>query len=72
LCSSGSNSAGTPYQRLLHSLHHDQQWLTEVNLGKRVGLYRFRGELGSGNFSQVKMAVHQLTKGKTKVNYGLT
>jgi len=58
---------GTPYQQLLNSLHHDQRWLTEVNLGKRVGFYRFRGELGSGNFSQVKMAIHQLTKGKTKI-----
>jgi serine/threonine-protein kinase NIM1 len=62
---------GTPYQQLLHSLHHDQRWLTEVNLGKRVGFYRFRGELGSGNFSQVKMAIHQLTKGKTKIEYVL-
>ncbi|XP_069693850.1 serine/threonine-protein kinase NIM1 [Periplaneta americana] len=63
----GGGSVGTPYQRLLHSLHHDQRWLTEVNLGKRVGFYRFRGDLGSGNFSQVKMAVHQLTKERVAV-----
>ncbi|KAJ9580509.1 hypothetical protein L9F63_024313, partial [Diploptera punctata] len=62
-----SSSAGTPYQRLLHSLHHDQRWLTEINLGKRVGFYRFRGDLGSGNFSQVKMAIHQLTKERVAV-----
>lgn len=63
----GSSNVGTPYQQLLHSLHHDQRWLTEVNLGKRVGFYRFRGELGSGNFSQVKMAIHQLTKERVAV-----
>jgi serine/threonine-protein kinase NIM1 len=68
LHSSASSGVETPYQRVLHSLHHDQRWLTEVSLGKRVGFYRFQGELGSGNFSQVKMAIHQLTKGKTKIN----
>jgi hypothetical protein len=71
LCSPGGSSVGTAYRQLLHSLHHDQRWLTEVNLGKRVGFYRFRGELGSGNFSQVKMAIHQLTKGKAKIHYDL-
>lgn len=54
----------TPYEKLMHSLHYDPKWLEEVNLGRRVGLYKFRGELGCGNFSQVKLAVHQLTKGK--------
>nr|CAD7453968.1 unnamed protein product [Timema tahoe] len=61
---SAPSSVGSAYQRLLHSLHNDPRWLTEVNLGKRVGFYRFRGDLGSGNFSQVKMAIHQLTKGR--------
>nr|CAD7400365.1 unnamed protein product [Timema cristinae] len=59
---SAPSGAGSAYQRLLYSLQNDPRWLTEVNLGKRVGLYRFRGDLGSGNFSQVKMAIHQLTK----------
>lgn len=54
----------SPYERLLHGLHHDERWLKEVTLGKRVGFYRFRGDLGSGNFSQVKLANHQLTKGQ--------
>lgn len=35
-----------------------------MSLGKRVSLYRLRGDLGSGNFSTVKMAVHQLTSGR--------
>jgi len=56
-----------PYERLLHGLHHDERWLKEVTLGKRVGFYRFRGDLGSGNFSQVKLANHQLTKGQSHI-----
>ncbi|CAB3361411.1 Hypothetical predicted protein [Cloeon dipterum] len=57
----------SPYERLLHGLHHDERWLKEVTLGKRVGFYRFRGELGSGNFSQVKLAHHQLTKERVAI-----
>ncbi|XP_076044979.1 serine/threonine-protein kinase NIM1-like [Oratosquilla oratoria] len=57
----------TPYERLLYGLHHDQRWLKEVTLGRRVGFYRFRGELGQGNFSTVKLAYHQLTHDKVAV-----
>lgn len=32
-------------------------------LGRRVGLYKFCGDIGRGNFSKVKLAVHQLTRG---------
>lgn len=61
----GAECAGsTPYERLTLQLHHDRRWRQEVSLGKRVGLYRMRGDLGSGNFSNVKMAVHQLTSGR--------
>lgn len=35
----------------------------QVALGRRVGLYRFCGDIGRGNFSRVKLAVHQLTRG---------
>ena len=53
----------TAYERLEHDLSNDQRVLKEVTLGKRIGFYRIRGELGSGNFSQVKMGIHALTKG---------
>lgn len=56
-------SGESSYEKLMHSLHHDPKWLQEVNLGRRVGLYKFRCKLGCGNFSQVKLAIHQLTKG---------
>ncbi|CAN8004422.1 unnamed protein product [Ixodes hexagonus] len=59
--------ARSPYQRLLDALCSDERWQKDVALGRRVGFYRFRGELGTGNFSQVKVAVHCLVKGETAV-----
>ena len=35
----------------------------EVRGGRRIGLYRVKGELGIGNFSRVKLAQHELTRG---------
>uniref|UniRef100_A0A8D8F3Q0 non-specific serine/threonine protein kinase n=1 Tax=Culex pipiens TaxID=7175 RepID=A0A8D8F3Q0_CULPI len=39
----------------------------QVALGRRIGLYRFCGDIGRGNFSRVKLAVHQLTKDKVAI-----
>lgn len=65
---SGAECGGsTPYERLTLQLHHDRRWRQEVSLGKRVGLYRMRGDLGSGNFSTVKMAAHQLTSERVAI-----
>ncbi|EAT40352.1 AAEL007907-PA, partial [Aedes aegypti] len=38
-----------------------------VALGRRIGFYRFCGDIGRGNFSRVKLAVHQLTKDKVAI-----
>ena len=54
----------TAYDRLSSDLSNDQKHLKELTLGKRIGFYRLRGELGTGNFSQVRMGLHCLTKGK--------
>ena len=51
------------FEQLSHDLNNDQKYMKEITLGKRIGFYRIRGELGSGNFSQVKMGIHALTKG---------
>lgn len=51
------------YQRLKWANEHDEICRREVILGRRVGFYRFKSDLGAGNFSKVKMAVHQITKG---------
>lgn len=61
------DGALTPYEKLTYILNNDQRCLKEVTLGKRIGFYRIRGELGSGNFSQVKMAVHSLTREKVAI-----
>ena len=55
----------SPYERMVHLIRWDQQVKSELALGKRVGFYVLKGELGSGNFSRVKAAVHTLTKGTT-------
>lgn len=54
----------TPYERVLQSLANDPQCQKEITLGKRVGFYKIGRELGSGNFSKVRLAVHVLTRGK--------
>ncbi|CAL4124842.1 unnamed protein product, partial [Meganyctiphanes norvegica] len=63
----GEEDDRTPYERILYGLHHDQRWVKEITLGRRVGFYRFRGELGQGNFSTVRLAYHQLTRDKVAV-----
>ena len=54
----------TAYERLSYDLSNDQKCIKEITLGKRIGFYRIRGELGTGNFSQVKLGIHALTKGE--------
>lgn len=54
----------TPYEKLLNAVH-DQKLVHDIALEKRVGLYRFLGDIGRGNFSRVKKAVHLLTKGNS-------
>lgn len=54
----------TAYEKLTEDLSNDPRALKEITLGKRIAFYRIRGELGSGNFSQVKMGIHALTKGE--------
>ena len=47
---------------------HDQDEIKhlgfrDLSLGHRVGFYQVKGNIGKGNFSSVKMAIHSLTKG---------
>lgn len=44
----------------------DERFQREVTLGKRIGFYKFRGDLGTGNFARVKLAFHQLAHGKPR------
>ena len=56
------NEAGL-YEKLLWSHQHDPKSKEDLVLNRRVGFYRFKSDIGAGNFSKVKLAQHQLTKG---------
>ena len=51
------------FDKLMHDLDHDPKVAKDIALGRRVRLYKIRGQLGVGNFSKVKLAVHILAKG---------
>lgn len=53
----------TAFEKLTLDMSHDEKVVKELTLGKRIGFYRVRGEIGSGNFSNVKLGIHSLTKG---------
>uniref|UniRef100_A0A8C5LXP2 Serine/threonine-protein kinase NIM1 n=1 Tax=Leptobrachium leishanense TaxID=445787 RepID=A0A8C5LXP2_9ANUR len=57
----------TPFEKLLQDMSNDEKTVKELTLGKRIGFYRLRGEIGSGNFSQVKLGIHVLTKEKVAI-----
>lgn len=52
------------YERLTRELQNDEKVSKEISAGRRIGFYRIRGDLGSGNFSQVKLGYHCIAKGK--------
>ncbi len=55
----------TAYGKVLHDLTHSEKVMNDLTLGRRAGLYELRGEIGSGNFSHVRLGIHDLTKGET-------
>ncbi|KAH0504978.1 Serine/threonine-protein kinase NIM1 [Microtus ochrogaster] len=57
----------TPFEKLTQDMCQDEKVVREITLGKRIGFYRIRGEIGSGNFSQVKLGIHSLTKEKVAI-----
>ncbi|CAB1318594.1 unnamed protein product [Coregonus sp. 'balchen'] len=57
----------TPLERLTTEMCQDEQTIKELILGRRIGFYKVRGEIGSGTFSRVKMAFHVLTKDKVAI-----
>uniref|UniRef100_F7C0G7 Serine/threonine-protein kinase NIM1 n=1 Tax=Monodelphis domestica TaxID=13616 RepID=F7C0G7_MONDO len=63
----GSPHRLTPFEKLTQDMSKDEKVVREITLGKRIGFYRVRGEIGSGNFSQVKLGIHSLTKEKVAI-----
>jgi len=55
------------FQKLTRDLVEDERLVKEFTLGKRIGFYRMRGDLGSGNFAKVKLGYHCLTKEKVAI-----
>ena len=55
-----------PLKRLTSCMRTDEKVKKELIIGRRVGFYKVRGEIGCGSFSRVKLAFHALTKGKRR------
>ena len=54
----------TPLQKLTKDMCKDEKTIKELIIGRRVGFYKVRGEIGYGTFSRVKLAFHALAKGR--------
>lgn len=59
----------TAFQKACYDLTHSERAMNDRVVGRRVGLYELRGVIGSGNFSQVRFGIHDLTKGKTNSSH---
>uniref|UniRef100_A0A3B5AE36 non-specific serine/threonine protein kinase n=1 Tax=Stegastes partitus TaxID=144197 RepID=A0A3B5AE36_9TELE len=57
----------TAFGKALYDLTHSEKVMNDLTFGRRVGLYELRGEIGSGNFSQVRLGIHDLTKERVAV-----
>ncbi|KAM6985196.1 serine/threonine-protein kinase NIM1 [Aplochiton taeniatus] len=54
----------TPLEKLTSDMCKDEKTIKELMVGRRVGFYKVRGEIGTGSFSRVKLAYNALTKDK--------
>lgn len=54
----------TPFERAVSALGHKEKLVNDLTISKRISFYELRGEIGTGNFSQVKLGIHDLTKGE--------
>ncbi|XP_042340104.1 serine/threonine-protein kinase NIM1 [Plectropomus leopardus] len=57
----------TPFERVVYDMAHNERVVNELMLGRRVGFYELRGEVGQGNFSTVRLGIHALTKERVAV-----
>jgi hypothetical protein len=61
---SNGNNAQTTFEKLVDDLKNDPAYKKEMIFERLIGFYRIGSEIGTGNFSQVKLGLHLLTKGK--------
>ncbi|XP_067824790.1 serine/threonine-protein kinase NIM1-like [Heptranchias perlo] len=57
----------TPFEKVIYDMRNNEKVKHEMMLGKRIGFYHLRGEIGAGNFSKVKLGIHSLTKEKVAI-----
>ncbi|TNN75350.1 Serine/threonine-protein kinase NIM1 [Liparis tanakae] len=57
----------SPFERVVHDMIHNERTVNDLMLGRRVGFYELRGEIGQGNFSTVKLGIHALTKERVAI-----
>uniref|UniRef100_A0A3B1IVS6 Serine/threonine-protein kinase NIM1 n=1 Tax=Astyanax mexicanus TaxID=7994 RepID=A0A3B1IVS6_ASTMX len=57
----------TRFERVVYDMAHNERVVSDIILGKRISFYELRGEIGTGNFSQVKLGIHDLTKERVAV-----
>ncbi|KAF4083365.1 hypothetical protein AMELA_G00140270 [Ameiurus melas] len=57
----------TAFERVVYNMSHNETIISDIILGKRIAFYELRGEIGTGNFSQVRLGVHELTKERVAV-----
>lgn len=54
----------TAFEKAMYNMTHSDRVMDDLIFGRRVGFYQLKGEIGSGNFSQVRLGIHDLTKGE--------
>ncbi|AWP11074.1 putative serine/threonine-protein kinase NIM1-like [Scophthalmus maximus] len=57
----------SPFERIIYDMAHNEKIVNDLMLGRRVGFYELRGEIGQGNFSTVRLGIHALTKERVAV-----
>ncbi|KAG9278604.1 serine/threonine-protein kinase NIM1-like [Astyanax mexicanus] len=57
----------TAFEQAVHDLTNSERVINDLTFGRRIGLYELRGEIGSGNFSQVRLGIHDITKERVAV-----
>ncbi|XP_034386740.1 serine/threonine-protein kinase NIM1 [Cyclopterus lumpus] len=57
----------SPFERVVYDMAHNERTVNDLMLGRRVGFYELRGEIGQGNFSTVRLGIHALTKERVAI-----
>ena len=53
----------TSFEKLVDDLKNNPIYRKEIALERLIGFYKIGNEIGIGNFSQVKLGLHLLTRG---------